>query len=84
MLMDGRAQVTGIRRRAQDATLLMVFNSYAEMVDFDLPQCPGGTRWTRLVDTNAPADDRQPALGVSREWGDHAALANRSFWLAYG
>ena len=22
--------------------------------------------------------------GVSREWGDHAALANRSFWLACG
>ena len=22
--------------------------------------------------------------GVSSEWGDHAALANRSFWLACG
>ena len=22
--------------------------------------------------------------GVSREWGDHAASANRSFWLACG
>ena len=22
--------------------------------------------------------------GVSREWGNHAALANRSFWLACG
>jgi hypothetical protein len=24
------------------------------------------------------------AVGVSREWGDHAALADRSFWLACG
>ena len=24
------------------------------------------------------------SLGVSSEWGDHAALANRSFWLACG
>ena len=22
--------------------------------------------------------------GVSKEWGDHAALADRSFWLACG
>jgi hypothetical protein len=22
--------------------------------------------------------------GVSRDWGYHAALADRSFWLAYG
>jgi len=27
-----------------------------------------------------------PAIGrgVSRDWGDHAALAGRSFWLACG
>jgi hypothetical protein len=29
-----------------------------------------------------PASTRSP--GVSRQWGDHAALANRSFWLACG
>jgi hypothetical protein len=28
---------------------------------------------------------RMPKVpGVSRVWGDHAALANRSFWLACG
>jgi glycogen operon protein len=28
MLMDGRAQVTGVRKRGQDATLLMILNSF--------------------------------------------------------
>jgi isoamylase len=77
MLMDGRAQVTGIRRRAQDATLLLLINSYAEMVDFDLPECPGGKRWTRLVDTNAPDDDRQPDF----EFGDAYQVTGRSLLL---
>ena len=40
MLTDGGAQVTGIRRRVQDATLSLVIHGYAEMVDFDLPECP--------------------------------------------
>ena len=29
MLLDGRAQVTGIRQRGEDATLLMVLNALA-------------------------------------------------------
>ena len=77
MLMDGRAQVTGIRRQAQDATLLLLINSYAEMVDFDLPECPGGKRWTRLVDTNAPDDDRQPGF----EFADTYQVTGRSLLL---
>jgi pullulanase/glycogen debranching enzyme len=48
MLMDGRAQVTGIRKRAQDATLLLVINSFSEVVDFRLPRAraaKGGRGW---------------------------------------
>jgi hypothetical protein len=33
----------------------------------------------RLIEGGIPTEG-----GVSREWGDHAALANRSFWLACG
>jgi glycogen operon protein len=38
MLMDGRAQVTGIRKRGEDATLLMILNSFHDAVNFALPE----------------------------------------------
>ena len=52
MLMDGRAQATGIRKRGGDATLLMVFNAHHDLVKFKLPPCFEGRGWTRLLDTN--------------------------------
>lgn len=60
MLMDGRAQVTGIRKRGHDATLLMVINSYHDVVDITLPESPGGSGWQLLADTNAPDQDEAP------------------------
>jgi len=54
MLMDGRAQVTGIRRAGADATLMLVVNSHHEVVNFKLPEVPEGFYWTCLVDTNQP------------------------------
>jgi isoamylase len=54
MLMDGRARVTGVRKRGQDATLLLVFNSYHDVVDFTLPEASGGKGWNLLIDTNIP------------------------------
>jgi glycogen operon protein len=50
--MDGRAQPTGIRRRGEDATLLMVLNAYHDLVEFSLPETPGGSHWQLLIDTN--------------------------------
>ncbi len=38
MLLDGRAQATGIRRPATDATLLLVLNAHHDVVGFTLPQ----------------------------------------------
>jgi isoamylase len=52
MLMDGRAQPTGIRRRGEDATLLLVLNAHHDLVEFTLPETPGGREWSLLVDTN--------------------------------
>jgi hypothetical protein len=43
MMMDGRAQVTGICKRGHDATLLLVINSYSDVVDFTLPESRGAT-----------------------------------------
>ena len=52
MLMDGRAQTTGVRQRGHEATLLMVINDHHDMVKFTLPECAGGNRWSLLIDTN--------------------------------
>jgi glycogen operon protein len=54
MVMDGRAQPTGIGRRGEDATLLMVLNGYHDLVRFTVPVHPGGKSWKLLIDTNVP------------------------------
>jgi isoamylase len=54
MLLDGRAQATGIRRRGGDATLLIVFNAHYDVVKFKLPRCYEAAGWNRLTDTNRP------------------------------
>lgn len=57
MLMDGRAQVTGVRRRGADATLLLVLNAHHDVVNFVLPEVAQGTNWKCLLDTNRPVTD---------------------------
>jgi isoamylase len=57
MLLDGRAQPTGIRKRGQEATLLLVFNAWQDVVRFTLPklpEAPGGAGWLLVADTNMP------------------------------
>jgi hypothetical protein len=54
VIFDGRAQATGIQRPAGDATLLLVTNSYHDVVSFRLPEVTGGARGELLVDTNLP------------------------------
>jgi isoamylase len=56
MLMDGRARSSGIRKRAEDATALLILNAHHDLVEFKLPAIAGASTWTRLVDTNIPAD----------------------------
>ncbi|MGQ0655536.1 MAG: glycogen debranching protein GlgX [Betaproteobacteria bacterium] len=54
MLLDGRAQSTGIKQRGKEATLLIVFNSWHDVVRFTLPQAQGGKAWELVADTNMP------------------------------
>jgi len=54
MLLDGRAQQSGIRQRGHEATLLIVFNSWQDVVKFKLPAAPDGSEWDLLADTNMP------------------------------
>jgi isoamylase len=52
MLMDGRAQVTGVRQLGHNATMLMVLNVHHDLVQFTLPKTVGGNNWLLLLDTN--------------------------------
>ena len=64
MLMDGRAQATGIRRRGRAVTLLFVMNAYHDMVGFTLPDCTDGRHWKLLFDTNTPDNTREEPLDI--------------------
>jgi isoamylase len=77
MLMDGRAQPTGIRRRGEDATLLMVLNGYYDLVQFTLPETVGGWHWQLLIDTNLPEDAE---MGTFKT-GDIYGVTGRSLLL---
>jgi glycogen operon protein len=70
MLMDGRAQPTGIPRPGEDATALVVLNAFHEPLAFTLPEWAGGSHWTKRLDTNAADGEGGPAraeFGVARE-----------------
>ncbi|MGH7212079.1 MAG: glycogen debranching protein, partial [Acetobacteraceae bacterium] len=77
MLMDGRAQATGIRRPASDTTLLMVLNAYHDVVAFTLPPCAGGSAWLLVFDTNIPEDAREQRFKI----GDAYSVTGRSLVL---
>ena len=57
MLIDGRAQATGIRKPGSDTTMLIVVNAYHDMVTFTLPDCTNGESWELVFDTNVPERD---------------------------
>ena len=78
MLLDGRAQESGIRRRGSDATLLLVYNAHYDVVNFTLPAVPEGRTWLGLIDTNQP----EAQLGVL-PFGHVYAVTGRSL-LAFG
>ncbi|MBD8600847.1 glycogen debranching protein GlgX [Pseudomonas sp. CFBP 8772] len=77
MLMDGRAQETGIRRRGSEATLLLLVNSHHDGVNFTLPEVPEGLNWTSLIDTNQPEIDGKDQF----EFGSEYTVTPRSLLL---
>ena len=78
MLLDGRAQETGIKRRGSDATLLLIYNAHFDVVNFTLPQVPEGQHWQALIDTNQP-EGQLPSF----PFGHVYAVTGRSL-LAFG
>jgi isoamylase len=77
MLLDGRAQPTGIRRPGGDRTLLLLLNAHHEVVPFKVPRVPGGTAWRCLIDTNEPELDSPPPVAFDTQ----VQLAGRSLVL---
>ena len=69
MLLDGRAQVTGIRQRGKQATLLIVINDYHDLVEFTLPECSGGETWSLLIDTNVVDNSEEGSFKVGDSYG---------------
>jgi glycogen operon protein len=76
MLLDGRAQESGIKQRGTDETLLVVANSHYDVVKFKLPDVPDGRQWVRLLDTNDPKLPR-----AEHAFGSEYLVTGRSLLL---
>jgi glycogen operon protein len=77
VLLDGRAQETGIRRLGTDSTLLLVLNAHHDVVPFTLPEAADGSRWVRLIDTNRGESDELAEF----EFGHSYEVTGRSLLL---
>ena len=76
MLLDGRAQATGIRRRGSDLTLLLMINAHYESIRFAFPQNEKGRVWKLLIETH-DTGRQLPYL----EFGEHYDTEGRSMAL---
>ncbi len=77
MLLDGRAQPSGIRQRGHEATLLLVINVHHDLVNFVMPASTAGDEWTLLIDTNEP--EKEP--GGTKKTGEEYGVTARSLLL---
>ncbi len=75
MLIDGRAQATGIRKPGEDVTMLLVLNAHHDLVNFTLPDCTNGKAWDLVLDTNVPEADSQESFQI----GEAYKVTGRSF-----
>jgi glycogen operon protein len=57
--------------------MLLVLNAHHDLVEFTLPAYAEGKSWQRLVDTNVPEDDHEPAFAP----GDAYGITGRSLLL---
>jgi len=77
MLIDGRAQATGIRKPGSDVTMLIVANAHHDMVTFTLPDCTDGQAWDLVFDTNVPERDDAQRFAI----GETYDVTNNSLLL---
>ncbi len=69
MLIDGRAQASGVRQRGKEATLLLVVNDHHDLVNFTLPEAVGGECWALLVDTNVEDNTESGSFRTGEAYG---------------
>ncbi len=81
LLLDGRAQSSGIKQRGHEASLLLVFNAHHDVVVFSLPKVNDGGEWQRLVDTNLPDEDEDPDERPRFTFGHEYQVTGRSLLL---
>jgi isoamylase len=81
LLLDGRAQTSGIRQRGSEATLLLITNAYHDVVPFALPKVAGGRDWRLLLDTNKPEEDDDPDRPILYRFGQQYQVTGRSLLL---
>jgi isoamylase len=81
LLLDGRAQTSGIRRRGSEATLLLITNAHDDVVVFTLPSVPGGRDWLRFLDTNLPDQDEDLEEALPFKFGHEYEVTGRSLLL---
>jgi isoamylase len=81
LLLDGRAQTSGIKKRGSESTLLLVLNAHYDVIDFKLPEVTGGRDWERLTDTNLPDEDQDPEVPVRLQFGHEYQVTGRSLLL---
>ncbi len=79
MLIDGRAQATGIRKPGSDTTMLIVVNAHHDMVTFTLPDCTNGQEWELVFDTNVPERDDAQRFAIG---GTYDVTCNSLLLLA--
>ncbi|PNG28055.1 glycogen debranching enzyme GlgX [Methylocella silvestris] len=81
LMLDGRAQPTGIHKRGEDATILMIFNAWDDIVEFTLPSQGGANQhWTLMIDTNLSVEEDERETQTFR-FGQKYAVTARSFLL---
>ncbi len=68
LILDGRAQPTGIRRRGSDRTVLLIVNASHALVGFKLPDVHGGGDWRLMIDTNQPELEEEAVFPFSQEY----------------
>ncbi|MEE7545645.1 glycogen debranching protein GlgX [Xanthomonas sp. Kuri4-1] len=62
LVLEGKAQTSGVRERANDATLLIVLNAYHEGVTFTLPSSEEALHWKLVLSTDEALEvDMMPA-----------------------
>jgi glycogen operon protein len=81
LMLDGRAPPTGLNKRGEDATILMIFNGWHDMVEFTLPSQGGSDQhWTLMIDTHL-SEGAEGQENRTFKFGQAYAVTGRSFWL---